>query len=106
MRPQTYTSYGWRCGGRDGAASPRKRAMNVAEPQRDRLATEESARGFRPGQDHCIFECGPQVFAIELAAVREVLSGKLATPVPQAPPALVGVVDLHSDVLTVVQLCI
>lgn len=80
--------------------------MTIAAPQQDRLAAEESARGIRPAQDHCIFECGQQVFAIDLGAVREVLSGKLATPVPQAPPALVGVVDLHGDVLPVVQLCL
>jgi len=51
-----------------------------------------------------MFECGGQVFATDLAAMREVLSGKLATPVPQAPAALVGVVDLSGDVLPVVQL--
>ncbi|HVO24718.1 MAG TPA: chemotaxis protein CheW [Candidatus Margulisiibacteriota bacterium] len=54
-------------------------------------------------EDHCIFECGGRAFATSLNAVREVLSGKLATPVPQAPPALVGVVEFHGDVLPVVQ---
>lgn len=54
--------------------------------------------------DHCVFECGAQVFATSLGAVREVLSGKLATPVPQAPSALVGVIELHGDVLPIVQL--
>jgi chemotaxis signal transduction protein len=55
-------------------------------------------------EDHCIFECSGRVFAVPLSAVREVLSGKLATPVPQAPPALVGVVEMHGDALAVVQL--
>jgi purine-binding chemotaxis protein CheW len=54
-------------------------------------------------EDHCIFECSGRGFAAALSAVGEVLSGKLATPVPQAPPALVGVVELHGDVLPVVQ---
>lgn len=54
--------------------------------------------------DYCIIECSEQVFAVGLGAVREVLSGKLATAVPQAPPALVGVVELHGDALPVVQL--
>ena len=60
--------------------------------------------GVPAGEEHCIFECNGQVFAVGLNAVREVLSGKLATPIPQAPPALVGVVELHGDVLPVVQL--
>ena len=62
------------------------------------------ARDVPAGEEHCIFECNGQVFAVGLNAVREVLSGKLATPIPQAPPALVGVVELHGDVLPVVQL--
>ena len=63
------------------------------------------ASGPTPGaDDHCVFECGAQVFATNLGAVREVLGGKLATSVPQAPPALVGVVELHGDVLPVLQL--
>lgn len=63
-----------------------------------------NGRGVPAGEEHCIFECSGQVFAVGLNAVREVLSGKLATPIPQAPPALVGVVELHGDVLPVVQL--
>ena len=62
------------------------------------------ARDAPAGEEHCIFECNGQIFAVGLNAVREVLSGKLATPIPQAPPALVGVVELHGDVLPVVQL--
>ena len=46
--------------------------------------------GVPAGEEHCIFECNGLVFAVGLNAVREVLSGKLATPIPQAPPALVG----------------
>jgi len=61
-------------------------------------------RGVPAGEEHCIFECNGQVFAVGLNAVQEVLNGKLATPIPQAPPALVGVVELHGDVLPVVQL--
>lgn len=68
------------------------------------LQSGPSDERVRATQDHCVFECSGQVFATSLGAVHEVLSGKLATPVPQAPPALVGVVELHGDVLPVVQL--
>lgn len=74
-------------------------------------ASHEPSGGMEPGlgthpvEEHCIFDCGEQVFATALGAMREVLSGKLATPVPQAPPELVGIVELHGDVLPVVQLC-
>ena len=64
----------------------------------------DSSHAVHSGREHCLFECGGQVFATDLAVMREVLSGKLATPVPQAPPALVGVVDLYGEVLPVVQL--
>jgi chemotaxis signal transduction protein len=72
-------------------------------PASDARAAGTLDRPVGTTEDHCVFECGGQVFATSLAAVREVLSGKLATPVPQAPPALVGVVELHGDVLPVVQ---
>lgn len=67
------------------------------------IADDEPA-AVHASSDYCIIECSGQVFAAGLAAVREVLSGKLATAVPQAPPALVGVVELHGDALAVVQL--
>jgi len=72
-------------------------------PASDARAAGNPDRASGSTEDHCVFECSGRVFAISLAAVREVLSGKLATPVPQAPPALVGVVELHGDVLPVVQ---
>jgi chemotaxis signal transduction protein len=66
----------------------------------------QSTRGAEVySEEHCIFECSGEVFAASLSAVREVLSGKLPTPVPQAPPALIGLVELHGDVLPVLQLC-
>ena len=67
-------------------------------------STDNQSSGPSAAEEHCIFECNGHVFAVGLNAVREVLSGKLATPIPQAPPALVGVVELHGDVLPVVQL--
>lgn len=67
-------------------------------------SARDTPAGVHPCSDYCIVECSGQVFAAGLSAVREVLSGKLATPVPQAPPALIGVVELRGDVLPVVQL--
>ena len=64
----------------------------------------ESTQGVPRGEEHCVFECGGLAYAITLSAVREVVSGKLATPIPQAPPVLIGVVELHGDALPIVQL--
>ncbi len=68
------------------------------------LAARLSARLAHLGQDYCIFTCGGRDFAASVVAAREVLPGEEATPVPQAPPALVGVLNLRGQVLPLVQL--
>jgi len=67
-------------------------------------SSAESTREVLGAEEHCVFECSGHVFAIALSAVCEVVSGKLATSIPQAPPVLIGVVELHGDALPIVQL--
>ncbi len=69
-------------------------------------APSAQVRRSHSGDDHCVFDCGGQVFAASLSAIREVLTGKLATPIPQAPTLLVGVVELRGDVLPAIQLSV
>lgn len=68
------------------------------------LAARLSARLANLGQDYCIFTRSGRDFALNVSAAREVLTGEPATPVPQAPPALVGVLNLRGEVLPLVQL--
>jgi purine-binding chemotaxis protein CheW len=75
----------------------------VSEPRFD-LAARLSARLANLGQDYCIFTRGERDFAISVSAAREVLTGEAVTTVPQAPPTLVGVLNLRGMVLPLVRL--
>ena len=68
------------------------------------LAARLSARLAHLGEDYCIFTRSGRDFAISVAAAREVLTGERATPVPQAPSALIGVLNLRGVVLPLMQL--
>ena len=68
------------------------------------LAARLKARLAHLGQDYCIFARSGRDFAVSVSAAHEVLAGEAATPVPQAPAALVGVLNLRGEVLPLVQL--
>lgn len=68
------------------------------------LADRLKARLANLGQDYCIFTRSEREFAASVTAAREVLTGEVATPIPQAPAALVGVLNLRGEVLPLVQL--
>jgi purine-binding chemotaxis protein CheW len=72
--------------------------------ERFSLAARLKARLAHLGQDYCIFTCSGRDFAVSVSAAHEVLAGEAATPVPQAPDALVGVINLRGEVLPLVQL--
>jgi purine-binding chemotaxis protein CheW len=68
------------------------------------LAERLKARLAHLGQDYCIFTRSGRDFAISVSAAHEVLTGEPATSVPQAPAALVGVLNFRGEVLPLVQL--
>ena len=68
------------------------------------LAARLSARLAHLGEDYCIFTRSGRDFGISVSAAREVLTGEVATPVPQSPPSLIGVLNLRGEVLPLVQL--
>jgi purine-binding chemotaxis protein CheW len=68
------------------------------------LAARLSARLAHLGQDYCIFTRSGRDFALGVEAAREVLTAEPATPVPQAPSLLVGVINLRGEVLPLVQI--
>jgi len=59
-----------------------------------------AAVGFRV----CVFRLGDEVFAFDIGRVREVVVLDELTPVPAAPPQVIGVANLRGDVLPVVGL--
>lgn len=50
----------------------------------------------------CVIRVGPQDYVVDLARVDEILAVPTLTPLPRAPAFLEGVVQLHDDVLPVV----
>jgi purine-binding chemotaxis protein CheW len=50
------------------------------------------------------FEIGEQAFCIDIAAVREIRGWTVATPVPNSPRYLLGVINLRGGVMPVLDL--
>jgi purine-binding chemotaxis protein CheW len=56
-----------------------------------------------PARRACVVMLGGQPFAVDVLEAREVVLLDAITPVPGAPPALVGVMNLRGHVLPVVE---
>jgi purine-binding chemotaxis protein CheW len=65
---------------------------------------EETAKRKERGRDHCFFSRGEYELALPVSAAREMLTGENVTRVPQAPPHLVGVINLRGEVLPLLQI--
>lgn len=50
---------------------------------------------------HCTFRVGDQCLAVASDAVAEVLGGRPVTPVPLAPPGVVGIVHLRGRIVPI-----
>ena len=50
------------------------------------------------------FEVRGQIFALDVSCVREVVRFQAATPLPNAPPLIEGVIDLRGAVIPVIDL--
>jgi purine-binding chemotaxis protein CheW len=48
-----------------------------------------------------VFSLGPEAYALPLRQVREVVQGPALTVLPTAPPSVLGLLNLRSDVLPV-----
>jgi purine-binding chemotaxis protein CheW len=57
-----------------------------------------------PGGQVVIFTLGEAAYAVPIGVVREVVPWTPPTPVPEAPPATLGVLDLRGELLPVVDL--
>jgi purine-binding chemotaxis protein CheW len=57
----------------------------------------------QPGPRACVVVLGGQQFAVDVTDAREVVLLEATTPVPGAPAALVGVMNLRGNVLPVVE---
>jgi purine-binding chemotaxis protein CheW len=64
----------------------------------------DSTKTDGPAAKLVAFHIDRQEFCIDLMSVREIRSWTHATPLPQAPPFLRGVIDLRGSVLPIVDL--
>ncbi|HYS81997.1 MAG TPA: chemotaxis protein CheW [Anaeromyxobacteraceae bacterium] len=55
-----------------------------------------------PPCELCVFRVGDEEYAIDLRRIREILQPLPVTPVPGAPEFIEGVMDLHGEVVPVV----
>src|SRR5664280_3036381 len=55
-------------------------------------------------QQVVIFRLGTGSYAVDIAAVREIIRPQPITVVPQAPPFVVGVINLRSSIVPVLDL--
>lgn len=52
------------------------------------------------------FELADQHYAVPLADVREIIRAEIPTPVPGAPPDVLGIINLRGNIVTVLDGCI
>ncbi len=81
------------------------------EPEEGRQAEEADAPDDRqeeqsPEIDLLSFRLGGEAYAVMVKDVREVLKIRSLTPVPNAPPYILGVTTLRGTVLPVFDLCV
>jgi purine-binding chemotaxis protein CheW len=76
-----------------------------------RIDREESSAGSRPvllrpspPSRFCLFMLGAESFAVELNQVREIFTLESITPVPDMPPVLVGVANVHGMIVPLADL--
>jgi purine-binding chemotaxis protein CheW len=55
-----------------------------------------------PAVRACLFTLGGETFAIDVRQAREVVGFEETTPVPLAPPHVIGVANLRGEVVTIV----
>ncbi len=63
------------------------------------MRTDRGETGSSCMDAYCAFERGGRAFGVPVRAVREVLTGETATPVPRAPAHIAGVVNLRGEPL-------
>jgi twitching motility protein PilI len=73
----------------------------MADPQ---TATPTAAAAAAPRSDYCIFERDGRRFALSTTIAKEVLEARPFTPVPYAPPELLGAFNLRGEVVPLVNL--
>lgn len=75
-------------------------------PQWGPVVREDLSARFRMAgaEQYCVFSRGNRELALPISAAREMLAGQTITPVPQAPPQLVGVLNLRGDLLPLVRI--
>ena len=66
--------------------------------------TDPTKAGGKAAQELIAFRIGEQEFCVEVMSVREIRGWTPATPVPQAPSFVRGVVNLRGTVLPIVDL--
>jgi chemotaxis signal transduction protein len=54
--------------------------------------------------DYCLFQRGEVEFALSTRVAREILEARIWTPVPLAPPELIGAFSLRGEVIPLVRL--
>lgn len=56
------------------------------------------------GREHCLFVRGGSTFALSTEVAREIAGPRPVTPLPHAPQALLGALNLHGEILGLVSL--
>ncbi|MCJ2039699.1 chemotaxis protein CheW [Methylobacterium sp. J-059] len=85
--------------GRHGREAALRADRTAALARRGAMAREAA-----PVEAHLVCACGPERFGLPLADVARVVPMRSCTPVPGAPPAILGLVALSGRIVSVVGL--
>jgi len=78
----------------------------VIEEHADEIPAEDTEDEQSDEIDMLSFRLGGEAYAVLVKDVREVLKNRALTPVPNAPPYILGVTALRGAVLPVIDLCV
>lgn len=81
-------------------------ALRDRMPQWGPVVREDLSARFRraAAEQYCVFARGNRDLALPIVAAREMLPAASITPVPQAPPELLGVLNLRGEILPLVRI--
>ena len=70
----------------------------------DSRVEDEAEEGKSSSATYLMFQLGQRIFAVDVRCVREVLAVCEILPLPNAPPDVVGVIDLRNQGIAIVDL--
>lgn len=78
--------------------------QSVEQDFKDGLASESHTNGKDEGQQYLTFIMAGEEYGVDILCVQEIRGWESATPIPNAPPTVKGVINLRGTIVPIVDL--